>query len=116
MRYYIVKFYFLIFYTFVLNLSYSQENLNSQKSFQLQINVTNSEDKLPLRDVTIIIDQINSGGITDKNGLFSIKLKEGIYLKVPSSFLLTYWLESKQSSGRPHMQSNSLILKTLGSV
>ena len=79
MRYYIVKFYFLIFYTFVLNLSYSQENLNSQKSFQLQINVTNSEDKLPLRDVTIIIDQINSGGITDKNGLFSIKLKEGIY-------------------------------------
>ena len=60
-------------------MSYSQENSNSQKSFQLQINVTNSEDKLPLRDVTIIIDQINSGGITDKNGLFSIKLKEGIY-------------------------------------
>ena len=70
MRYYIVKFYFLIFYTFVLNLSYSQENSNSQKSFQLQINVTNSEDKLPLRDVTIIIDQINSGGITDKTVFF----------------------------------------------
>ena len=79
MRYYIVKFYFLIFYTFVFNLSYSQENSNSQKSFKLEINVTNSEDKLPLRDVTIIIDQINSGGITDKSGLFSIKLKEGIY-------------------------------------
>ena len=67
MRYYIVKFYFLIFYTFVFNLSYSQENSNSQKSFKIQINVTNSEDKLPLRDVTIIIDEINATSLVILN-------------------------------------------------
>ena len=79
MKYLLTKFYFFLLFIFTFNLSNSQENSNSQNSFKLEINITNSKNKLPLQDVTVIIDQINSGGITDKNGIFSIKLNEGLY-------------------------------------
>ena len=79
MKYSSFKYHFLFFVLLCFSFSYSQNNSTLQNIYKLQINVSNSEDNIPLRDVTIIIDQINSGGITDKNGNYFIEMYEGEY-------------------------------------
>lgn len=79
MKYSFLNYHFLFLLYLSFSVCNSQNNSTNQNIYRLQVSVSNSEDNNPLRDVTVLIDQINSGGITDKNGDYIIEMYEGEY-------------------------------------
>lgn len=49
------------------------------QEYSLTLNVSDQETKEPLNGVTVLITPCNCGGITNASGIFSKRLKEGIY-------------------------------------
>jgi hypothetical protein len=66
---------FLLVALFVLGSS----KLLVGQEYSLTLNVSDQETKEPLNGVTVLITPCNCGGITNASGIFSKRLKEGIY-------------------------------------
>lgn len=71
-----------VFMLFLVNLAWAQ----NQQEYVLKINVFDQDSRLPLQDAQIAITPCSCGGVTQKDGQFSMLLPTGQY-KVTISYL-----------------------------